>query len=90
MNKEVEPSRSDYKWLRSVWIGLTIFFTVVLGFRLFQWLRGAERLDAILVPVVFILMGLAHIFQLKGVAQKVVLVISMLLAILAVLLLIIR
>ena len=90
MNKEVEPSNRDYKWLRSVWIGLTIFFTVVLGFKLFQWLRGAERLDGILVPAVFILMGLTHIFQLKGMAQRVLLVLSALLAVLALLTLFIR
>jgi hypothetical protein len=90
MNKEVEPSNRDYKWLRSVWIGLTIFFTVALGFKLFQWLRGAERLDALLVPSVFILLGLTHSFQLKGAAQKVLLALSALLAVLALLTLFIR
>lgn len=90
MNKEAEPSNRDYKWLRSVWIGLTIFFTVVLGFKLFQWLKGAERLDGILVPAVFILMGLTHSLQLKGMAQRVLLVLSALLAVLALLTLFIR
>jgi hypothetical protein len=90
MNKAAEPSNRDYTWLRSVWIGLTIFFTVVLGFKLSQWLRGTERLDAILVPAVFILMGLTHILQLKGMAQRVLLALSALLAVLALLALFIR
>ena len=90
MNKEVEPSKSDNNWLRSVWIGLSIFFTVVLVFKLFQWSRGAERLDGILVPAVFILMGLTHIFQLKGMVQRIMLVLSALLAVLALLTLFIR
>lgn len=90
MNKEVEPSNRDNKWLRSAWIGLTIFFTVALFFKLFQWLRGAERLDGILVPAVFLLLGVTHIFQLKGMAQKVLLVLSALLAVVALFTLFIR
>lgn len=90
MNKEVEPPNRDYKWLRSLWVGLTIFFTVALFFKLFQWFRGAERLDGILVPAVFILLGLSHTLQLKGTAQKVLLVLSALLAVLALVMLFIR
>lgn len=90
MNKEAGPSNHDYKWLTSLWTGLTIFFTVVLVFKLVQWFRGAERWDGILVPAVFILMGLIHIFQLKGKAQRALLVLSALLAVLALMTLFIR
>ena len=90
MSKEAEPSNGDYKWLRPVWIGLTIFFAGALVFKLVQWLRGAERLDGILVPAVFVLMGLNQTLQLKGVAQKVLLVLTVLFAVLALLTLFIR
>ena len=88
MNKEVEPSNP--KGLRGVWIGLTIFFTVALVFKLIQWLRGSETWDGILVPAVFILLGITQILQLKGMVQKVLVVLSALLAVLSLVMLFIR
>ena len=49
MSKEVKPSDGNYQWLRSLWIGLTIFFGFALVFNFIQWARGVERIDAILV-----------------------------------------
>ena len=58
MSKEVKPSDGNYQWLRSLWIGLTIFFGFALVFNFIQWARGVERIDAILVPAVFVPHGL--------------------------------
>lgn len=90
MNRQPDRKRFGEGEFRTVWMVLTAVFTVLLVIQLIRWARGGGRADSMLVPATFIVMGLAHILRLKGAAQKIMLVVSALFALLAVVLLLIR
>lgn len=90
MNKQTEPPTSDERSLRSAWIVLTIIFALLLILQLVRWIQGGSKVDSILVPVALLLMGLAHVLQLRGMAQRVVLIVSGVVAVLALVIPLIR
>lgn len=83
---EPPAPRDDSSWVRPAWIVLMILFGVVLLFNLYQWLRGGGRADDLLVPAAFLLIGLPYVLRLTGLAQKVLLAVSVSFAVLALIL----
>jgi hypothetical protein len=90
MNKQIEPRARDDGGLRPTWVVLTIIFAILLLVQLFRWSQGGSRADGILVPAALMLMGLAHVLRIKGIAQGVMLIVSGALAGLALVMAIIR
>lgn len=83
MNKQIEPAAPDSGGLRRTWVVLTIIFAILVLVQLYLWNKGVSRAEGILVPAALLLMGLAHVLQLKSTVQRVVLIVSGLLAVLA-------
>jgi hypothetical protein len=90
MNRQPDKPSSGEDTVRLAWIILTILFTIILIIQIVRWSRGGSRIDSSLVPAAFIAMGLSHILRFTGAAQKIMLLVSALLAALAVVLMIIR
>lgn len=90
MSKQTESPDRDDSSLRTAWVVLTIIFAALLLVQLVRWIQGGSRIDSLLVPVALLLMGLAHVLQLKGMAQRLVLIVSGVVAVLALLIPLLR
>lgn len=90
MSKQTDSTNRDEGTLRTAWVVLTIIFAALLLVQLVRWIQGGSRVDSILVPVALLLMGLAHVLQLRGMAQRLVLIVSGVVAVLALLIPLLR
>jgi len=57
-------------WSRSAWVAYTIIVTVILVLQLLRWTQGFGHRDNLLPTTALLIIALAGLFQLKGLAKR--------------------
>ena len=77
-------------WSRSAWVVFAIMFTVMLLVQLLRWTQGFGHWDNLLPSTALLIMALAHVFQLKGLAKQISQVVSWIILIVVIVMLVVR
>ena len=89
MNEDISLAR-DERWSKSAWVifaGISTLFGVL---QLVRWTQGFGHWEGLLPPAVLLMIALAHVFQLRGLAKRVSQVVCWLVLIIVAAMLIIR
>jgi hypothetical protein len=76
MDKTQTPSAAADEWSRSAWVVFAILWTVILLLQLLRWTHGFDHWDNLLPSTALVIIALAHVFQLKGLAKRLSQVVS--------------
>jgi hypothetical protein len=77
-------------WSRSAWVVFAGIATLVGLLNLWRWTQGFDHWEVLLPPAVPLVVALAHVFQLRGLAKRVSQVVCWLMLIIVAVMLIIR
>jgi hypothetical protein len=84
----VSPVREG--WSRSAWVVFAGIATLLGLLNLLRWTQGFGHWERLLPPAVLLMIALAHVFQLRGLAKRVSQVVCWLMLIIVAVMLIIR